>query len=167
MTMRRRVGLRRTGFTADRRTPISRGSAPRGVSAKRKSQRVRVRLRRASKKRVGQMVQRTAMLLGLKDAVGHRCEYCTSLGRTDRKCWPLDGHEVRKPRATYWLNPTFVAILGRPHHDMCEASFSSKTGRLVIPGNRDDGWGFAVVRAASKQAYQATYPEAFSVGSDH
>lgn len=90
------------------------------------------------------------MLLGLKDAVGYRCEFC-------RQVQPLDGHEVRKPRSLYWLDPEFVCLLCRPHHDMCEAAYDSPTGRLEIPGTRSTGWGFRVVHAANKFAHRNSH----------
>lgn len=108
------------------------------------------RLRPASARRRADMVTRTAMLLGLKDAVGYRCEFCR-----DPKCQPLDGHEVRKPRSLYWLDPEFVVILGRKHHEMAEAAYGSTTGRLEIPGTRSTGWGFVVVHGANKWSVRA------------
>lgn len=112
-----------------------------------------------SAKRQRQRVERTALLLGLKDAVGHRCEVC-------RQRVPLDGHEIRKPRARYWLNPEYVILLCRPHHEMCEAAFNSRTGRLVITGTRSTGWEFYVPPKTSKFMERAASPplSSFSTG---
>jgi len=110
----------------------------------------RARIRGMSPKRREELVRRTALLIALKDAVGFRCEFCRN-----PRCLPLDGHEVRKPRERYWLDPEYVCILGRPHHEMAEAAYSSSTGRLEIPGTRSTGWGFSIVRAASKFSVRA------------
>lgn len=107
----------------------------------------RSRLKPLSARRRRLLPERTALLLGLKELVGWRCEFC----RSERPLtWTLDGHEVRKPRSKYWLNPEYVVILCRPHHEMAEASY--KAGRLEIPGTRSTGWQFSVVYAASKFA---------------
>lgn len=104
----------------------------------------RTRMKRMSARRRRLLPERTALLLGLKALVGWRCEFC-------KRVWgPLDGHETRKPRSRYWLDPEFVVILCRPHHEMAEASY--KAGRLEIPGTRSSGWGFSLVYAADKAA---------------
>ena len=101
------------------------------------------RLRRMSPKRRALLPERRALLERLYTLAGDRCEYCRR-----PTCQPLDGHEVRKPRARYWLDPEYVVILGRPHHDMAEAAFG--TGRLVITGTRSTGWGMYVDTKAAK-----------------
>ena len=110
----------------------------------------RTRLKRMSSKRRGQLVERTALLLGLKAWVKYRCEFCN-------RARPLEGHEVRKPRSKYWLNPEYVVMLcGGPGlcHDRCEGPY--KDGRLLIPGTRSTGWGFELVYARNKAAYRAS-----------
>ena len=128
--MIRRVGLRRAGIDAG------------GASLKRSQ------LKPVSAKRRCAMVKRRALLRRLAMAVDYRCERCGALTG-------LEGHEVRKPRARYWLNSEYVVMLCRRDHDMAEAAYSSPTGRLVIPGTRSTGWGMYVSSAANKWAARA------------
>ena len=112
---------------------------------KRSSRLRRSRLKPVSAKRRADLRTRQALLRCLAAMVHYRCERCGALTG-------LEGHEVRKPRARYWLNPEYVVMLCRRCHDMAEAAYSSPTGRLVIPGTRSSGWGMYVSTAASKWA---------------
>lgn len=105
----------------------------------------RRRIQGRSAKRKSQMPVRKALVLGLGIQVGWRCEYppCGFVGH-------LDGHEVRKPRARYWLNPEYVVMLCRRDHERAEAAFNSSTGRLVITGTRSEGWEFTTPPYLSK-----------------
>ena len=101
------------------------------------------RIKPVSAKRRADLRTRQALLRCLAATVNYRCERCGALTG-------LEGHEVRKPRARYWLNPEYVVMLCRRDHDMAEAAYSSPTGRLVIPGTRSSGWGMYIVQARDK-----------------
>jgi len=101
------------------------------------------RLRSVSKKRAAGVAAYTAFVLGLKDLVGQRCEFCYVSG-------PLDPHHTRKPRSRYLMDTDSVVILCRRHHDMTEGPF--KYGRVVVQGTRSSGWQMRVVFARDKFA---------------
>ena len=103
------------------------------------------RIKPVSAKRRADLRTRQALLRCLAATVHYRCERC-GVGAG------LEGHEVRKPRARYWLNSEYVVMLCRRCHDMAEAAYSSPGGRLVIPGTRSTGWGMYVSTAANKWA---------------
>ena len=118
----------------------------------------RTRLRAVSPKREAVLSDYTAFVLGLKAAVGHACEFCHN-----PTCLPLDPHHTRKPRARFLMDPEWVIILGRKHHDWVEQQF--RYGRLVIRGPRSTGWKMRVVHAPDKfSARDTTAREATGLG---